>query len=83
MQSTPKDYQQLATQTVEILTEYLANSQNGSVKVLEQKPAEELGKLLQLNQLIKEGGLDTSKLKSFLKNYLENTQHMHLSLIHI
>jgi len=77
MQSTPKDYHQLATQTVEILTEYLATSQNGSVKVLEQKSAEELGKLLQLNQLIKEGGLDIPKLKSFLKIYLENTQHMH------
>lgn len=59
------------------LADYLEESQLGKGKVLVQKPAEELAKIMQLEKWIKEGGLTPQKAGAFLDTYLPNTQHMH------
>ena len=77
MKSNAKDYHKFAAKTVELLSQYLKESQEGKVPVLQQMPAQKLGEALNLNQLIKEGGLNLEQMQAFLQTYFENSQHMH------
>lgn len=59
------------------LSQYLNDSQSGESKVLHQVPATELAQLLQLENWIKNGGLNADNMSQFLDPYLENSQHLH------
>ena len=77
MQSNSKNYKDFALKTVELLADYLAESQEGKTHVLKQKPAQQLGESLNLHHFIKNGGMNLEKMQSFLNIYFENSQHMH------
>lgn len=60
------------------LSIYLRESQNGDGKVLDQKAAQPLANQLNINELVKSGGLHLEKgISQFLDGYLTHSQHMH------
>ncbi len=60
------------------LSEYVSYSQAGGAKVLDQMPASSLAKDLNVNELVKDGGLlQGEALQNFLQSYLAHSQHMH------
>lgn len=77
MKNNSQDLRAISTSVLDILEEYLSESQKGRQKTLIQKPAEEIAKQLELEKWIKEGGLDPHSTSQFLNAYLENSQHMH------
>ena len=77
MKNTSQDLKNTGKITLNKLTAYLAESQSGTGKVLQQKPANELAKELNLDYWIKKGGLTPYTAEQFLDAYLANTQHMH------
>lgn len=62
---------------VEKMLSYLKESNEGKDKVLQQRPAQDLAKELQLNYWIKNGGISPTDFSKIMDVYLENTQHMH------
>ena len=77
MKNNSNDFKAIARVVSEKLASYLDESQQGHIKTLIQKPAEELAKDLQLENWIKNGGLNEKSVVSFLDTYLQNTQHIH------
>jgi len=77
MKNSAQDFKEITEVVSEKLANYLDKSQEGNNKVLIQKPAEQLAKDLHLEKYIKEGGLSTTSVASFMDTYLENTQHIH------
>ncbi len=77
MKNNPQDLKSMVTVVLDKLVSYLDDSQQGKGKVLQQKPAEEIVKILQLDKWIKEGGLSPTAANQFMDAYLANTQHMH------
>ncbi len=77
MKNNSTDFKAMAQVVSEKLASYLDESQQGNIKTLIQKPAEELAKDLQLEKWIKKGGLNEESVVSFLDTYLQNTQHIH------
>lgn len=77
MRSTPENLAIIGKVILKKLTDYLSESQSGNDKVLRQMPAEDLAKALDLNRLIKEGGLSSETVGNWLDVYLKNSQHMH------
>ena len=67
----------LARQVLDELGEYIAQSERGVGSVLVQRPAGELADFLRLGEWVRNGGLSTDDLPSFISGYLDNTQHMH------
>ena len=66
MQSNSKNYKDFALKTVELLADYLAESQEGKTHVLKQKPAQQLGESLNLHHFIKNGGMNLEKMQFHL-----------------
>lgn len=60
------------------LQKYIVNSQDGQGKVLDQMPASQLSRELNIDDLVKHGGIhkEPHTLK-FLHAYLAHSQHMH------
>ena len=77
MKSTSENLAKIGKVVLEELTDYLSQSQQGIGKTLTQMPAGELAKALDLDRLIKEGGLSSETAADWLKIYLENSMHMH------
>lgn len=77
MNNTSTDLHIIAQKVLEVLSDYVSNSQTGEGKVLQQMPAGELAATLQLEKWIHGGGLNEDNVLDFLTSYLENTQHMH------
>ncbi len=77
MKNNSTDFKAMVQVVSEKLGSYLNDSQQGNVKTLIQKPAEQLAKDLQLEKWIKKGGLNEKSVVPFLDTYLENTQHIH------
>jgi len=67
--------------TAQIVTEqldnYLKDSKNGQLQTLKQNTPQKIAGDLNLESLIKNGNILGDGFPSFLKNYLENTQHLH------
>jgi len=59
------------------LDNYLTQSKKGQVDVLKQNAPKIIGTDLNLVNYIKNGGILEQGFESFLKKYLENTQHLH------
>jgi len=70
-------FNQILAESLPTLLDYVNDSQSGNTRVLEQAPASALAELLQLNHWIKNGQITPQKASDFLKNYLDNTQHLH------
>ncbi|MCF8473835.1 MAG: aminotransferase class I/II-fold pyridoxal phosphate-dependent enzyme [Emcibacter sp.] len=77
-----KDIQNFLSDTEivsQALNDYIIESKNKTTPVLKQLPSEELSKLLNLDNLVKEGGLTGNILKKFMSDYLDNTTRLHHS----
>ncbi len=77
MNNTPENLYESGQLVLKKLTEYIKSSRAGKGKVLTLKPILQLAKELNLEGLIRSGGLDHSMLDEFLNTYFENTQHLH------
>ena len=77
MQNTGSDFQEVVMQILPQLVDYLKESQQGTIDVLQQMPASELAQQLQLDKWIRQGGLANSDMTDFVATYLTNSQHMH------
>jgi L-2,4-diaminobutyrate decarboxylase len=77
MKNNSHDFKSISEIVVNKLATYLDESQQGTGKVLTQNPPEEIAKELQLEKLIKAGGLNSTSVDQFLDSYLANTQHLH------
>jgi len=77
MKNNPQAFKAVATVVVEKLQAYLAESQTGKVKVLQQVPIADLAELMQLEKWMQTGGLTPQTASDFLDTYLLNTQHLH------
>lgn len=67
--------------TAQIVTEqldnYLKDSKNGQLHTLKQNTPQKIAEDLNLESLIKNGNILGDEFSTFLKNYLDNTQHLH------
>lgn len=63
----------------EALTDYQSRSEAGQGPVLKQKQPDELARLMNLCELIENGGLEAENFLDFLSPYLAHSQHMHHS----
>lgn len=61
----------------EALQHYIDQSRAKAAPVITQKPGEYLAELLQLDDLVTDGGLTGDRLKQFLDDYLANTTRLH------
>lgn len=77
MKSTSQTLLSISSKVSKVLSEYLEEAQSGKGLVLQQKPYSEVAEALQLETLIKQGGLDDQSVEVWLTTYLEHTQHMH------
>jgi L-2,4-diaminobutyrate decarboxylase len=60
----------------QMLEDYRLQSQNGQAPVIRQKPIAEIIHRLELERLVREGGLEGDALVQFLNPYLENTTRL-------
>lgn len=77
MKSTAEEYHPIIAQVNDRLKSYLKDSQEGKGGVLDQIPAVELAEKMKLVDWVKNGGLNTANLDSFLDVYLSYSQRMH------
>ena len=77
MKNNARELKIISEVVLDKLTTYLDESQQGAVKVLTQNPPEEIAEKLQLEKLIRKGGLNSASVDQFLDTYLANTQHLH------
>ena len=77
MKSTPHNLQKIAPIVLEQLTQFLAKSQEGKGKILQQLPASELAEQLDLERWIQKGGLNADTVNEFLNPYLANAHQLH------
>lgn len=77
MKNTANDLSKIIATILPVLHQYVEESMNGSVKVLNQKSATHLAKEMNLIDWIKNGGINPKNVNQFLHPFLKNSQHMH------
>lgn len=77
MKSDPKELKGIVKIVTDELLKYLESSKKGEGKVLVQEDPERLADALNLAGLIRDGSIDNSNVREFIRIYLRNTQHMH------
>ena len=71
------DFGSLGRAVFEELNAYLQDSEAGRGPVLTQRSSAKLAQNLQVEKWIQNGGLNLETVNTFLRSYLDNTQHMH------
>ncbi len=77
MKNNANDFKAVTNTVINELSEYLTESQNGTIKTITQRSPEEIAEQMQLEKWLKEGGLDSQSATGFTQSYLANTQHIH------
>ena len=70
-------HQQDLALTLEALENFLCQARERKTPVLRQPPMQKLAEQLDLDRLIREGGLHGDTLKTFLSTYLDNATRIH------
>ena len=77
MKSIPTDLYDVAQKVLNQLVDYVEKAQIGEGKVLSQAPYTQVAEELQLESLLRNGGLNANNVDAWLRTYLSHSQHMH------
>jgi L-2,4-diaminobutyrate decarboxylase len=77
MKSVSTDLYDVAQKVLNQLVDYVDRAQQGEGKVLSQAPYVQVAEALELETLLRKGGLKADNVEAWLKTYLLHSQHMH------